>query len=388
MVSSSRSGLINRGRLPRFQGLWQAPHNLLQDRSLHAGIKLPGMGHGPDLMKDVFAVRVGSAELGANCTATRAYAGIWTKGKILPSGMEPGDFDRSGIRTRGFDIKRKISLRVTNEGKCLVTSDRDAANAKIWENARGLGGDDLDDDPDDRDEDLLPDSDFTEGADQDHLFIHGIDAPFLGSPILANEPNGASREKRANYVEFAQYEGERCSNELFWSSKIVIEKQGGAFTCDPAKQQIRRSASRKEDGHLASLLPDGAPAKNGNIQINSIAPNSGALGLTINVAITGGNLRGQDGCKPLAYLSFDKEKTVTFRGTIQTVINIGDAFIVNVNEGASDNSRIIGPVRLLFNRTEIPGAIILPEFPFVLDVRVVIQDKTAVLPKSFTFSRQ
>jgi hypothetical protein len=43
MVSSSRSGLINRGRLPRFQGLWQAPHNLLQDSSLHAGIKLPGM---------------------------------------------------------------------------------------------------------------------------------------------------------------------------------------------------------------------------------------------------------------------------------------------------------------------------------------------------------
>jgi hypothetical protein len=97
---------------------------------------------------------------------------------------------------------------------------------------------------------------------------------------------------------------------------------------------------------------------------------------------------GQDGWKPLAYLSFDKEKTVTFRGTIQTVINIGDAFIVNVNEGASDNSRIIGPVRLLCNRTEIPGAIILPEFPFGLDVRVVIQDKAAVLPKSFTFSRQ
>lgn len=316
---------------------------------------------------------------GANA---RASAGIHIAGRILPTKMEPGDFDDSGSRFNGFDMRRMRSNRLYDGANCLVLTIVQDTNASF------NGAQSADDDTFDIDEDLTPGKDL--GGDD--LFIHDIDVVTLSPAAI---PNGQVRQMLTNFVQLTSYKGEQCSRDSFWATKLKGEVDAdGDFKCAEADLDIRWGGTNAQNGSIA-LKPSSAPTA-ADIKIRDPDTKKpevlGTLGETKQITITGDNLKAPGNCKPLAYIFF--ETAVPFNisnpadQTIQlpSGVTLQDAIPVAVE---AEEKKATGTIILNLTVPEQFATLIKQRLPNVRwGLVYMIQDKSETVPFVYTIKAE
>jgi hypothetical protein len=146
-------------------------------------------------LRDIYR-RIAGPRLGHNQTAIQAFGGIFLRAQIAPEGMDRNDFYiGANNRSLGFDFDRRLSSRVYYNGQFWNPAYQFPDSFFVTQH-------DDSDDPDDVDEDLIPDRDGSANS----LFLWVVDR---ANAVPSVVPDDGDRSRwRYQFREQLTYGGE------------------------------------------------------------------------------------------------------------------------------------------------------------------------------------
>lgn len=252
---------------------------------------LTNAGTGPQTLLDFYPENIGrQTTLGHKHVINDvAYGGIVIRGRVVPTGVPPNDFNRVHSRTQAFNWDRTTTGFEYNGSDCLdLTYGEFVAAAES-----------ATDDLSDYDEDLMADPD--DATAPKDLFIWVLDTP---NESQAGVPNlGDIRRIRRTFVEHAQYAGVKVSQVVpwYWFSSQENSAAGLSFVQNDRYTPVGDNKVGLGQPVAAHLTADLNPPP--DFTVTASSPNyTDALGSSVAGRVEGARLDAGGACPPVAYL--------------------------------------------------------------------------------------